>query len=54
MLEKKLKKSLECLYKNYDKLMNLHADMQNINYVWAGSTTAAQFYKDLFQQNFAI
>ena len=37
------------LHKNYDKLINSkNADMQNINYVGgAGSTTAAQFYKDL-------
>ena len=32
------------LHKNYDKLMDSkNADMQNINYVGAGSTTAAQF-----------
>ena len=38
------------LHKNYDKLIDSkNADMQNINYVGgAGSTTAAQFYKDLF------
>ena len=38
------------LHKNYDKLMNSkNADVQNINYVGgAGSTTAAQFYRDLF------
>ena len=38
------------LHKNYDKLMDpKNADVQNINYVGgAGSTTAAQFYKDSF------
>ena len=39
------------LHKNYDKLINSNnADMQNINYIGgAGSTTAANFYKDLSQ-----
>ena len=37
------------LHKNFDKLINSNADMQNINYVGgAGSTTAAQFCKDSF------
>ena len=38
------------LHKNYDKLINSkNADMQNINYVGgAGSTTALNFYKDLY------
>ena len=38
------------LNKNYDKLIDSkNADMQNINYQGgAGSTTAAQFYKDPF------
>ena len=37
------------LNKNFDKLMILRMRIQNINYVGgAGSTTAAQFFKDLF------
>ena len=44
------------LHKNYDKLMNSkNADVQNINYVGgAGSTTAAQFYKDYFKQTLGL
>ena len=40
----------ECLYiKIMINMNSKNADVQNINYVGgAGSTTAAQFYKDLF------
>ena len=45
-----MKRYGECLHKNYDKLMNSkNADVQNINYVGGGSTTAAQFLQRLFK-----
>ena len=46
MQVKKLESFRMPLHKNYDKLIDSkNADMQNINYVVGGSTTAAQFLK---------